>query len=38
VDGQFGFAVFANGLMTVVTNGLMIWVIGLTQDAFDDFD
>ncbi|GAB4118288.1 MAG: hypothetical protein Fur0036_02350 [Fimbriimonadaceae bacterium] len=38
VDGQFGFAVFANGLMTVVTNALMIWVIGLTQDAFDDFD
>lgn len=38
VDGQFGFAVFASGLMTVVTNGLMIWVIGLTQDAFDDFD
>lgn len=37
-DGKFGFEVFANGLMTVVTNALMIWVIGLTQDAFDDFD
>jgi hypothetical protein len=38
VDGKFGFTVFAFGLMTVATNGLMIWVIGLTQDAFDDFD
>ncbi|HAY14975.1 MAG TPA: hypothetical protein DCY02_10975 [Armatimonadetes bacterium] len=38
VDGKLGFEVFAFGLMTVATNGLMIWVIGLTQDAFDDFD